>query len=77
MHYAYRKAGGMRMADIIEQMKNDIERYQSLLEQLESGGRIGDSPDGRSLIDRTQEQIDRIKHIISELQAIVDSGERN
>jgi hypothetical protein len=60
---------------LIEQFKKDIEYYQSMLEPLESGKlHIGKSEDGYSWTDRTQEQIDIIKRIIGDLQAIVERG---
>jgi hypothetical protein len=64
------------MADaFIEGLKSEVARLQSLLEALESGKfRIGDTPDGRTPIDRTQAQIIDLKRIIGELQAVIERG---
>jgi hypothetical protein len=59
----------------IEGVKAQIAHYQSLLEPLESGRlRIGDSKDGQTWIDRTQAQIDHLKRIIRNLEAVVERG---
>jgi hypothetical protein len=64
------------MADhFIERLKAEISRYQSMLEPLETGKlHIGESEDGRTWVDQTQAQIDNIKRIIADLQAVVDRG---
>ena len=64
------------MADLyIQQIKKDVEYYQSLLGQLESGKvKFGDSPDGRSLTDRTPDMIHCIKRVISDLQSVVENS---
>ena len=64
------------MADsFIERLKADIAHYRSLLAPLEAGKlHIGDSVDGRTWNDRTQAQIDHIKRIIRDLEAVVERG---
>jgi hypothetical protein len=59
----------------IKRMKADVVYYQGLLEPLEAGKfRIGDSTDGQTWTDRTQAQIDHLKRIIRDLQAVIDRG---
>jgi len=59
----------------IEGLKAQIVYYRSLLEPLEAGKlHIGDSTDGRTWTDRTQAQIDHLKRIIRDLEAVVARG---
>jgi hypothetical protein len=59
----------------IEQLKQQIAQYQSMLELLESGKlRIGEARNGEPWADRTQTQIDHLKRIIGMLQSVVERG---
>ena len=64
------------MADaFIEQVKEQISQYRSMLEPLESGKlRIGEARQGSPWTDRTKAQIGDIKRIIAMLESVVERG---
>ena len=64
------------MADaFIEQLKEQIAHYRSMLEPLESGRlRIGEARHGSPWTDRTKVQIDDIKRVIAMLELSVERG---
>jgi hypothetical protein len=70
-----RKQGNAMPDQFIEQVKEQITRYRSMLGPLESGKiRMGEARPGEPWIDRTQAQIEEIKRVITMLQSVVDRG---
>jgi hypothetical protein len=63
----------MSKADYLDGLREEIVRYREMLEPLESGKmHIGERKYGGQWTDRTQAQIDHLKHTIATLQGIVD-----